>query len=279
MKRVALILAALAVLLAAAPAAGAADYRPWKRAMVAYWKAEKVSGKRPAVVLNGTWGKAARAMATRIERWDRLHTPTVVVFDGNSLTANIYPRLAAAQLTGVFTWYNTGVPGQSLGDMLVRGPEWVDAHVAEGERSILVFWNGTIELCAWKTPAQILDLYRQYSAARRAAGWDRIICLSTLPFRWQDRSDIEPSRRAWNDLLRAHWREFADGFVDIAADPVIGKLGTTDDLDWYIDGIHLSPAGYARVARAVAAKVRQQPEPASGRFDAGLRSLLRPYLR
>jgi lysophospholipase L1-like esterase len=64
------------------------------------------------------------------------------------------------------------------------------------------------------------------------------------------------ARNALNAELRAHWKSFADGLADCAADSTIGPAGAEADPTYYRDTVHLTAAGYAIVAGVVAAAVR-----------------------
>ena len=61
----------------------------------------------------------------------------------------------------------------------------------------------------------------------------------------------EARRLEYNDLLRAHWREFADALVDVADDERIGDHSGPARREYFIDPVHLNGAGYGVIADCV----------------------------
>ena len=96
-------------------------------------------------------------------------------------------------------------------------------------------WNGDVVT----THAAL----QQYCLARRAVGF-RVVIVTLLPR--SDPDGFEAARLAYNQLLRDTWPSFADGIIDIAADPRIGDSGDNRDLLFYNkDAVHPNAAGYA----------------------------------
>jgi hypothetical protein len=68
----------------------------------------------------------------------------------------------------------------------------------------------------------------------------------------------EEDRQTVNAQMRDHWREFADAFVDIGADPEMGDPEAPVRGVYYSpkDQVHITDAGSERVGRFVADAVR-----------------------
>lgn len=278
MRRYAVIVLAMLAFLAAVPAAEAHDSRPWKRAMVGYWKAQEMGPLPPLVVKSKRWGGQAWRMARRIETWNRNHTHTVVVFDGNSLTTHEYPKLCMDQLVGDYEWYNIAVSGQGVNEMMRRALWAADPRAADATRAIYIGWEGTNGLMSQANGAVFYEIWAGHFRARRAAGFETIT-LDTLPANRAQRSDAwDAVRSRFNGLMASGWQTFADGFASVASDPVIGRQEATFDALLYPDGLHLSAAGYQIVADKVAKAIRNLPDPPSGELDRELRRILRPHL-
>ena len=97
--------------------------------------------------------------------------------------------------------------------------------------------------------------FRRYCAERRAAGWT-VIALTVLP-RAQSTlvATFEADRSTINADIRTHWREFADGLADVAADHRIGEFGDQLNKKYFRDGVHLTARGNVIVTAIVAAAV------------------------
>ena len=61
-------------------------------------------------------------------------------------------------------------------------------------------------------------------------------------------------------LIRRNWHSFADGIVDVQADPRLGAPGAEHNLVYFNshDFTHLTDVGYAIVGRDAAAAVLRQ---------------------
>ena len=68
----------------------------------------------------------------------------------------------------------------------------------------------------------------------------------------------EAERQRLNAMLQSGWRDFADGLVDLAADPVLGVPEAWRNPNVYIsDGIHLTDYGYQTLASDMAEVVNR----------------------
>jgi lysophospholipase L1-like esterase len=152
---------------------------------------------------------------------------------------------------------NLGVPGQTTQMMEADAATQVDALAHGRDPAVLVAWEGTNDLMYGTDPP--LDVgaayghLASYCRGRRRAGF-RVVVLTVLPR--EGSAEFETARTALNAKLRARWRSFADGLADVAAERAIGSGGAQFDARYYRDTVHLTPAGYALVARRVAPIVR-----------------------
>ena len=186
-------------------------------------------------------------------------TQAVIVFDGDSLTsAKTYPTETVLRLKDVLavTAFNAGVGGQDTADMLDRGAEYVDVHY-DGTKpyNICVAWETVNDISGMKmTAAQSLANMKAYCLARRAAGFRVIVCTG-LP---SVHVDYEEQRQIYNATLRSTYTDFADGIADLAADPRIGDSGDEHNATYYVDGTHMTTAGYNLVGDIVATAILGQ---------------------
>jgi lysophospholipase L1-like esterase len=189
----------------------------------------------------------------------------LIVFDGCSLVADGglspadgMPAQVMTLLPAGLDMKNLGVGGQTTQMMAADAATQVDPlYSASRPASILVCWEGTNDLVYGTSPPydarQAYLHLAAYCRARQRAGFRVVIC-TVLP-RGQS-STFSAARNALNAELRAHWKSFADGLADVAANKTIGPAGAEADLTYYRDTVHLTAAGYAIVAGVVAAAVR-----------------------
>ena len=187
--------------------------------------------------------------------------PTVgrIVFDGDSLTAGSgatdpYPSQFARMWGAPLSWFNFGVGGQTMREMLADADRQVDPlWNPDIGRCVVVAWGGTNDLALWKHSPQVAYAdVRDYCRGRLEKGFT-VVVLTTLP-----RSDtqappvFEANRQDLNLLIRINWREFADALVDVAADPNLGEAGAELNPEYFCpDRVHLNNNGLGLVARHV----------------------------
>lgn len=150
-----------------------------------------------------------------------------------------------------------GRSGWSTSMLITAAPHDLAAEVAEQGRArkVLVFWEGVNELGnPWACEA-----YEIMTRRRVAEGWTVVLVTATpTPLTAEHGPDggAAPSaywrdlRRAFNACVSANAATWgAAAVVDIDALP---ELGDPWDTAYYLDGTHLTRAGYAVVADAVA---------------------------
>jgi lysophospholipase L1-like esterase len=120
---------------------------------------------------------------------------------------------------------------------------------------VVVLWGGfnDVALSGEMTAPWLLDGLRAYADGARAAGLRVVVC-TELPA-----TNPTALYRGWNairtqlnGMIRAAGRALCDGVADLAADAVIGPDAASESATYYLDQVHLTDAGYARVAAVVA---------------------------
>lgn len=182
-----------------------------------------------------------------------------VVFDGDSLTAGYglsgsesYPAQLMATLPDTIDWANVAVSGQVWPDLLADAETDVDPrHRDDRTVNVVVVWAAANDLTAGFTAQETYENARRYCEGRQQRDF-RVVILTMYPLHPRDVDRrFEAARRAYNDLLRAGWRAFADALVDVAADDRIGDESTASRSAYFLDLVHLTPAGYAVIADCV----------------------------
>lgn len=214
----------------------------------------------------------------------RMSAAVKVTYDGNSLVAGAGASVpmpsqvaALAPLAGSgATMANIGVSGQTLRKMngLDGGSAAdVDGEWSSGRRNVLVIWEATNSIHYFgRTVAQGVQDLVDYIAARKAAHPWQVVLLTCLPRFQADQGGVygkDTQLVAFNARARAEYRSWgADVLVDVRAPgsvfdfdgTVSGNFDSTQSLwaetsEW----VHLNDAGYAVVAKWVAAGLRRLP--------------------
>jgi hypothetical protein len=191
--------------------------------------------------------------------------PGVVVWDGGSIISGHgadpgfeFPAQTLAMVPRACRSYVTWTGSAKIADMLAEAPYEVDAHHdSSADLNVCLVQVGGGDFRRDLTAAQVYEALRSFCLARRAAGF-RVLVLTVLPSNRPE--TFEAVRLVYNVMLRDGWSQFADGLVDIAADPRIGD--TDDELDgqFYLgDQLHLTNAGNAVMASIAAPVLVAQP--------------------
>lgn len=188
----------------------------------------------------------------------------LIVFDGDSLTEGYfltprqsYPSQVMRQLPEQLESVNFGISGQTWQDLLSDVRHEVDPLYSASRRlNLVVVWAGANDLAVGYTAQQVYENARRYCEARRSIGFT-VITATIYPLEPKDVDQhFEARRVSYNELLRAHWREFADALVDVAADERIGSPSGPARRQYFIDAVHLNEAGYAVIADCVVRTLR-----------------------
>jgi len=179
--------------------------------------------------------------------------PGVLVWDGGSIVrgprlpdGTDFPSQATRLLPQPCISFNSGTSNATLAFMLADAATEVDARYDPlADANVCVILGGATDLALGRDPAAVLADLTAYCAGRRAAGYQVVVM--TLPPR--DKVGFNDARQVFDDLVRAHWPEFADGLVDVAADSRIGDPGDNHDTTYYqSDALHPNSAGNAVIA-------------------------------
>lgn len=185
-----------------------------------------------------------------------------IICEGDSLTygqgvsfGSDYPNVMLSSLGLNYAGANLGIgatvigDGSNAADMCRRAPISVDKWAAEN--NVLVFWAGTNDVAlSGASAATVLARLWAYVAARKAAGWKRIV-IGTPSYRgagtWTTLSDIRTGILAGAQ---------ANGVVvaDIGGDT---NFDSTPNAAYYSDSVHFSTSGYAYAAGLFKAAVQQ----------------------
>lgn len=172
-----------------------------------------------------------------------------IVFDGDSITAGdgvyvgtqAYPGLILMELGTNYGGANLAQGGTRFGyynqnGITARAPNSVDRWVAED--NVLVIFAGTNNLANNDGATATLAAFNDYIAKRRAAGWRRIVAVTTI---WRDTVAVETGRVAYNQGIR-------DGALTghyIVADAAAHTaFDATPDATKFLDGVHPTTDGH-----------------------------------
>lgn len=184
-----------------------------------------------------------------------------IIFDGNSLSAlsdsggatNRYMYQTGRKLLpDLYECKYVASGGRTTANMIADAATRVDAfYDAARPSNIVVAWEITNDLFFGASAATAYNNIVTYCQGRQAEGF-QVVVLSVLPRSGLGVPDtFEASRQTINTNLRANWESFADALADIGADETIGVAGADLDTTFYIDGVHMTDAGYGLVAEIV----------------------------
>ena len=184
------------------------------------------------------------------------------VVDGDSISQGIaslylqsYQRDMERLLPSGIVLYDAAWAGKTLdgpGGLIDRfRPFTSRLYNPRARNNILSVLAGTNDLQNGETGQHVFELLKRYAAAARQTGFKVVVC-SIMPRR-SFTPAMEAERGHLNSLLVSGWQGFADGFVDLAADPLLGPTDALDDQNVYItDGTHLTDYGYQTLANDMA---------------------------
>ena len=177
-----------------------------------------------------------------------------IVFDGDS-RSNLkkWPGIAAeaAYTTGDYVYGGRGmaswaVSGKTVAQMVSTAAADIDPLLVSGQTNTIVIWGGVNDNAS-STAEQIYNNLATYCAARKAAGWSRVIVCTEID---AVASGWTAKYQALNTLIR-NSHAWADAVADLGAD---ARLQDNSNLTYYdADRTHLTTAGYAVVAGIVGA--------------------------
>ncbi|WP_428303896.1 SGNH/GDSL hydrolase family protein [Lacipirellula sp.] len=202
---------------------------------------------------------------------DAANAPAVVVCEGDSNSDGVKCTMGQnwfnqlMQPYGYVAKYNLAEAGMQLDGLQTAAAARVDVLIQKGKPNLLFVFAGTndIEL-AGQTGAQAYARLQTYCAARKAAGWDKVIVLTMLPRGIV--ANTETYRGNFNTLIRAACAEptpygprvFAkspggtlscDFIVDVGAHPELGIAGAQNNTTLFdADKIHFKDVAAKMIA-------------------------------
>lgn len=201
-----------------------------------------------------------------------------VICHGDSLTAGYnsssglltatgatYPGVLARALGPKWRVTNIGTGGWPLGALIGEAPAKVDPLFDPSlKENVLIVFGGTNDLGGGhkSAAAAYADLI-SYCRARRAAHPWRILVVTppVAAYPGVYPADFDTQMVQYDALIRRNWHWFADGIVDVGADPRLGKPGAEHNAVYFSDKdfTHLTDAGYAIVGHDAAQAVQALP--------------------
>lgn len=134
---------------------------------------------------------------------------------------------------------NMGILGDTTQNMLER----FDSHVAAQEPDYVIVWGGINDLFMFQPLESILSNLKQIYGKAREVGSEPIACTITSVLGYDQ---MIPRIIELNDMIKGYCAEYGILFADLfaATSDEQGKLKET----FSRDGVHLSHAGYRKVA-------------------------------
>ena len=176
-------------------------------------------------------------------------------------TDTTYPAVLARTLGPAWRVRSLGTGGWNFGPLTGEAPTKIDPlfdpHLAE---NVLIIFGGTNDLGgARESAGTAFGRLTAYCRARKAAHPWRILVV-TPPVAAYPRvypADFDAQMVQYAALIRRNWRAFADGIVDVQADPRLGAPGAEYNPAYFNsrDFTHLTDAGYALVGKDAAAAI------------------------
>lgn len=186
----------------------------------------------------------------------------LVICDGDSLTAgtgstggNTYPAQMIAALGSGYEAINDGTGGHTVVQMLAAVASLDEYIAVTRPRVYYVGWGGGNDIYTSGTDAGALfSLYVDLCRGRRVSGAKVVACTQLPRSIVSTPAYYERQRLAFNAMVRAQWRTFADALADMGADATIGLAGSEMNTTYYDpDRVHMTNAGYAVVEGIVRA--------------------------
>lgn len=187
-----------------------------------------------------------------------------IACDGDSLTmasevgeGQGYVALLAAWLSGYNAdVINDGLGGETFADFTSTVARTVDPHYAKfAPLNICLVWGGTNDMLPTDGDLEAADTYaaaQTYCNARRAVGWDKILIFTATPRNTE--TTYNTRRAAYNALLRAGYRNFADGLIDLTTVP---ELDDPSNATYFADGTHFTYPAYLKAMPVIKAQIAQ----------------------
>ncbi len=180
-----------------------------------------------------------------------------------SATETTYPAVLARALGPTWRVQSLGTGGWTTGLMTSEAPQKIDPLFdPQLTLNVLIIFTGTNNLGgAHQDAATAFSELKAYCLARKAAHPWRILVVTPPMAAYPGvyPADFDAQMVQYDALIRSNWRSFADGIIDVQADPRLGAPGAEHNAVYFSsqDFTHLTDAGYAIVGRDAAAAVRR----------------------
>lgn len=183
---------------------------------------------------------------------------SIIVLVGDSRTDGWnceyqYPYMDLLQCKESTVIYKTSMGGLSSIDLIDKAEDSVDPKCSDLARmNLLVVWIGANDMAFNDQPAaRAFKNVQEYCIQRKSKGWKVIVCTEVSMKGRSIYGESDRVRNRFNDLVKSGWVDFADGIADLAAVASIGSIGAYLDSTYFCDGIHLTNAGTAEVAKII----------------------------
>jgi lysophospholipase L1-like esterase len=175
-------------------------------------------------------------------------------------TGTTYPGVLAMRLGEGWKVTNVGLPGWPTEGISNHAKDHVDPlYDPKLKENVLIIMGGTNNMGIYhQDGAQAYAHVEEYCRARKAAHpWKILIVTLPMAAYPSYAKDFDAKATTYDTLVRRNWRRFADGVVDLQADPRFGAPGAEFDSRYFDakDHTHLTDAGYQLVGEAAAKAV------------------------
>ena len=203
-----------------------------------------------------------RTVATYLDSKYNTRPQKLVICHGNSLTAGTGGQTDfPAQLRTLlgddsYAVFNLGVGGKETPTMISEAPTIVDPNYSSRRpANIVIGWEITNHVGSTPaSPAGTAEPHyssiRDYGLARKAVGFRALI--GTYIART---ARDETQRLLINSTINSNFSSLGLEVLDFAAIPEFDAIGDVTNTTWYLDGTHLTTAGYAKIAALCQAQI------------------------
>jgi lysophospholipase L1-like esterase len=181
-----------------------------------------------------------------------------------------YPAQTIRLLGGTNSWQSGNASSDGLTLIGVAGATGIEngyrgtLNQALKPGDIAIGLIGCNDIDQGGNPTSLFTNYLADACSTMRKAGAKVIIGTLLP-RTSQNADYESDRTIYNNLIRAHWRIFADGIIDFAADARIGGTSFTNSI-YCADGVHPNNAGYAVMAELAAPVIANLRAPGTRGF-------------
>jgi lysophospholipase L1-like esterase len=144
-------------------------------------------------------------------------------------------------LDGPENWTKSdmGINGSTSAECLASG-KWCAGPMyrPNASKNLVVFFAGGNDISNGASALEAFQTTVGTIREAKASGFT-VFVTTLLP---RNKIGFDAKRDEFNDYARGQWKNFADGLVDLAADPETGADGKAEVKDFFPDGVHPSAA-------------------------------------